>query len=44
MKKNVVHYNSSTNMSEISDNTIDLIITPPPILTSRITQRMENKI
>ena len=30
MEKNIVYYKSSTNMSEVDDNSVDLIITSPP--------------
>lgn len=30
MERNIVYYKSSTNMSEVDDNSVDLIITSPP--------------
>ena len=32
MKKNIVYYESSENMKSVMDESVDLIITSPPLL------------
>ena len=35
MERNIVYYKSSTNMSEVDDNSVDLIITSPPYFNTK---------